>query len=154
MRVDRRNTSALYYLKDNKIMKAMLNPKKTCNDGYANMTFKMYQDKYLAEKNRLKAVGRVENENIRTMRSRINKETVDAAKKDGYSDASNLRDKTEAERQLASMHGRLMPEDVLPDAVPIDAHHEEQAVPQIPDNTATEKQPKKKKNFNDFVDDW
>lgn len=106
VRMDMRDISNVYYLRDGRLVVAPLNPRITGNKDYAGLTMKEWED-YRKGKKQLDAEGRVHNEEISTFNYAVNDSIVASAKKEVYSDNKNMRSVREREKQLVSSEGKI-----------------------------------------------
>lgn len=106
VRMDMRDVGAVYYLRNDKLMQARLNPYLTGNADYDGLTMKEYED-YLKKKSEMKAAGRIHNQNISAFNYLVNEQVVDEAKKPKLSDPKNMRGVNEAEKQKVSASGSI-----------------------------------------------
>ena len=106
VRIDMRDVSNVYYLRDGRLVTAPLNPRITGNIDYVGLTMKEWED-YRKSKKQLDAEGRVHNEEISAFNYAVNDSVVTSVKKETYSDKSDMRSNREAEKQLVSAKGRM-----------------------------------------------
>lgn len=117
VRYDPRDIGFLYYLRNNKMVIAFLNPDKFKNSGFAGMSLKEYQD-YLDYQKELKALGKEVNTNLSIYMQESNTAIINGAKSDTYADPHNLRENRRIERELVnkenSIASRLLTQDDTP----------------------------------------
>ena len=106
VRMDMRDISYIYYLKNGKVVSAPLNERLTGNGEYKGLTMKQWED-YLREKAQMDAEGRVYNQNLAVYNYAVNTSIVDGAKKETMSDSKNMRPAREMEKQIVSYQDRI-----------------------------------------------
>lgn len=106
VRMDMRDVSNVYYLRDCKLVTAHLNARLTGNIDFAGLTMKEWED-YRKGKKQLDAEGRVHNEEISAFNYAVNDSIVSTAKKEVYSDCKDMRPARESEKQLVSSEGKI-----------------------------------------------
>ena len=105
-RMDMRDVGAIYYIRDNKLMTAKLNPLIHGNAEYAGLTMKQYED-YIKGKKALLAEGKVNNEELSAFNYAMNNAIVEAAAKPMLPDAKNMRPAREIEKQAKSKSNKI-----------------------------------------------
>ena len=105
-RMDMRDVSQIYYIRDNKLIVAPLNEDLAGNADYKGYTMKQYED-YRKYRKKLNAEGRIHNEELSALNYAINEGIVADAKKESYSDKNNLRISREIEKQAVSSEGKI-----------------------------------------------
>lgn len=105
-RMDMRDVGNIYYIRDNKLVKAPLNELITGNAEYKGLTMKEYEDYYKAHKS-MNAKGSVHNEELSAFSYAVNQSIVSDATKEGYSDKKNMRVNRELEKQMISSGGKI-----------------------------------------------
>lgn len=106
VRIDKRDIGAVYYIRNNKLIKAALNRRIAGNADYAGMTMKEWED-FKSMKGQMDAAGRIHNEELSAFNYAINDKVVKSAKKEFYSDQHDMRVVREVEKQLVSAEGRI-----------------------------------------------
>lgn len=106
VRMDMRDISNVYYIRDSKLITAQLNPKITGNADYLGMTMKEYED-YRTKRKELAAQGRIHNEELSAYNYAVNASIVDDAKKTTYSDKSDMRSNRELAKQDVSNKNKI-----------------------------------------------
>ena len=105
-RMDMRDISQVYYLRDNKLIVAPLNEELAGNADYKGYTMKQYED-IIKHRKKLNAEGKIYNEKISALNYAINKGIVNDAEKTFYSDEKNMRINREIEKQVVSSEGKM-----------------------------------------------
>ena len=105
-RMDTRDVGYIYYLRNNKLAIATLNPMLNGNADYSGMTLKQYED-YLHGKNELLAEGRIHNEELSAFGYAINHSIVKEADKQMLPDPKNIRESREIEKQAKSQSNKI-----------------------------------------------
>lgn len=105
-RMDTRDVGNIYYIRDNKLIKAPLNELIAGNADYNGLTMKEYEEYYKAHKS-MNAKGRVHNEELSAFSYAVNQSIVSDAAKESYSDKKNMRVNRELEKQMISSGGRI-----------------------------------------------
>lgn len=105
-RMDMRDVGAIYYLRDNKLMQAKLNPLIHGNAEYSGLTMKEYED-FRKGKKELLAEGRRNNEELSAFNYAMNASIVESATKPMLPDAKNMRPAREIEKQAKSRSNRI-----------------------------------------------
>lgn len=105
-RMDMRDVGAIYYLRNNKLMQAKLNPLIHGNAEYAGLTMKEYED-FRKGKNELLVAGKVKNEELSAFNYAMNSSIVEAATKPMLPDAKNMKPAREIEKQAKSKSNRI-----------------------------------------------
>lgn len=105
-RMDMRDVGAIYYLRDNKLMTAKLNPLIHGNADYAGLTMKQYED-YRKSKKELLAEGRVNNEELSAFNYALNHSIVEEAMKPMLPSAKEMRPAREIEKQAKSKSNKI-----------------------------------------------
>lgn len=106
VRMDMRDVSNVYYLRDGRLVTAHLNSRMTGNIDFEGLTMKEWED-YRKGKKQLDAEGRVHNEEISAFNYAVNDSIVSTAKKEAYSDSKDMRPARESEKQLVSSEGKI-----------------------------------------------
>ena len=101
-----RDVGYVYYLRNNKLAIATLNPMLNGNADYSGMTLKQYED-YLHGKNELLAEGRIHNEELSAFGYAINHSIVKEADKQMLPDPKNIRESREIEKQAKSQSNKI-----------------------------------------------
>ena len=105
-RMDMRDVGRIYYIRDNHLISASLNPSIAGNADYDGITMKEYEN-YISFKREMNATGRVYNEEISAYRHAVNASIVNEAKKESYSEVKNMRPAREIEKQSVSSKNRI-----------------------------------------------
>jgi hypothetical protein len=105
-RMDTRDVGYIYYLRNNKLAIATLNPMLNGNSDYSGMTLKQYED-YLHGKNELLAEGRIHNEELSAFGYAVNHSIVQEADKQMLPDSKNMRQSREIEKQAKSQSNKI-----------------------------------------------
>lgn len=105
-RMDTRDVGYIYYIRNNKLAIATLNPMLNGNADYSGMTLKQYED-YLHGKNELLAEGRIHNEELSAFGYAINHSIVQEADKQMLPDSKNMRQSREIEKQAKSQSNNI-----------------------------------------------
>lgn len=105
-RMDMRDVGYLYYLRDGKLIEALLNDRITGNADYKGLTMKQY-DEIRKKRGKLNAEGQFHNEKLAANNYAVNETIVKAAKKSMLSDDSEIRIARAAEKQRVSNAGRI-----------------------------------------------
>lgn len=117
VRYDPRDIGSLYYLRNNELVIARLNPDKFKNSGFAGMSYKEYED-YLEFQKKLKAEGKEVNTNLSIYMRDANNAIINQAQSGTYADPHNMRENRRAEKELVnkenSVAGRIAPESASP----------------------------------------
>lgn len=106
VRMDMRDVSNVYYLRDGKMITAPLNELLNGNADYKGLTMKQYED-YRKGKGQLMAEGRVHNEELSAFNYAVNNAVVSEAKKTTVSDTKEIRPAREAEKQAVSHENKI-----------------------------------------------
>jgi len=113
VRMDRRDVSHLYYIKDNKLMLMTLNPKKTYNMDFKDMPYEIYM-KYRKIQKELEAHAREQNIAIDVANRILVKSVLTENKRDTYANIQNMSENRIAEKNLIksenTMHKALSSE--------------------------------------------
>lgn len=161
-RMDMRDVGMIYYIRDNKLMTAKLNPLIQGNAEYDGMTMKQYED-FLKGKRELLAAGKVNNEELSAFNYAMNHVIVEEATKPMLPDAKNMRPAREIEKQAKSKSNRISKRLEHPK---LEASKTEDAIinefieeskPVIPE--VTHKEPQKKtldtySSWDEALEDW
>lgn len=138
VRIDKRDVAAIYYLRNNKLICAPLNPQITGNLDYIGMTFKEYDD-FRKKKKQMDALGRVHNEKLSSFLFAVNESIVDNSKKDTFANSKDISKHREIDKQKKSKENnirqRLIEEQVINEndiSVIEEKKHEE--VPKVSEN--------------------
>ena len=105
-RMDVRDISHIYYLRNGKLIDAPLNERLSANADFKGLTMKQYED-YLKKKKQMDAEGRVHNQELSAFNYVVNAAVVDEAKKETISDPKNMRPARELEKQIVSHEGSI-----------------------------------------------
>ncbi|MCR5703634.1 MAG: DDE-type integrase/transposase/recombinase [Eubacterium sp.] len=105
-RMDMRDVSRIYYIRDNLLMVAELNTTKTGNGDYIGMTMAEYL-LYDTKKKKINALGARQNEEISAHRHSFNSSIVRNAKKDTNSNDKNIRHARELDKQMISHTNKI-----------------------------------------------
>lgn len=105
-RMDMRDVSAIYYIRDNKLMVAKLNPLIQGNAEYAGMTMKQYED-FRKGKKELLAAGRINNEELSAFNYALNHSIVEEVTKPMLPSAKDMRQTREIEKQAKSKSNKI-----------------------------------------------
>ena len=105
-RMDMRDVGAIYYIRDNKLMAARLNPLIQGNAEYAGMTMKEYED-FRKGKKELLAAGKVNNEELSAFNYAMNNAIVEEATKPMLPSAKDMRPAREVEKQAKSKSNKI-----------------------------------------------
>lgn len=105
-RIDKRDVSQIYYIRDNQLIVAPLNEALAGNADYKGYTMKEYED-FRKYRKKLNAEGRIHNEELSALNYAINEGVVDSAKKTFYSDKKDMRVNREIEKQIVSSEGKI-----------------------------------------------
>lgn len=105
-RMDMRDVGAIYYLRDNKLMTARLNPLIHGNADYTGLTMKQYED-YRKGKKELLAAGKVNNEELSAFNYALNHSIVEEATKPMLPDTKHMREAREIEKQAKSKSNKI-----------------------------------------------
>lgn len=106
VRIDKRDVGAVYYIRNNRLIKAQLNKRIAGNAEYAGMTMKEWDDIRNLKK-QMDAEGKIYNEELSAFNYEINDRIVSSAKKEFYSDQHDMREARETEKQLVSSEGKI-----------------------------------------------
>lgn len=107
VRMDKRDISVVYYVKDNKLHSAILNPGKTSNEGFMNMSFKEYDD-YRKQKAHMRYEGMKYNEQLEADLFAVDHSIVKSVKKDTLSNNKDLRENREQQKQKTSKENSIV----------------------------------------------
>lgn len=107
VRIDKRNVGAVYYKKENQLIKAPLNTQITGNSEYASLTWKEYDD-YRKSKGKMDAQGRIHNEQLSSYLYSVDETIVNNAKKDEYSNSKDISPNRETQKQLVSKENAIV----------------------------------------------
>ena len=97
-RMDMRNVGFIYYLRNNRLVTASLNPLLNGNAEYMGLTMKEYND-FKQGKQALLMEGRISNEELSAFTYSLNETIVEAAEKPGLPSPKNMRETREIEKQ-------------------------------------------------------
>ncbi len=106
VRMDMRDVSAIYYIRNSKLVKIPLNVLITGNSDYKGLTMKQYEEYYSAKK-KMQAKGRIDNEKIETAVYANNESIVKSAKKNVHSRTKDIRSSREIDKQKVSYEGKI-----------------------------------------------
>lgn len=106
VRMDMRDVSAIYYIRNSKLVKIPLNVLITGNGDYKGLTMKQYEEYYSAKK-KMQAKGRIDNEKIDTAVYANNESIVKSAKKNVHSRTTDIRSSREIDKQKVSYDGKI-----------------------------------------------
>ena len=159
-RMDMRDVGAIYYIRDNKLMTAKLNPLINGNAEYNGLTMKQYED-FRKGKKELLAAGRINNEELSAFNYAMNNAIVEEATKPMLPDFKNMRPAREIEKQAKSKSNKISnrlkaPKFEAPKTEDILA---EEFIDEVIECTPEEKIPAKKKlntynNWDEALEDW
>lgn len=99
VRMDRRDVSHLYYIKDDRLMIMSLNPKKTYNMDFKDMPYEIYM-KYRKIQKELEAHAREQNITIDVANRILVKSVLAENKRDTYANIQNMNENRIAEKNL------------------------------------------------------
>lgn len=105
-RMDKRDVSQIYYIRNNKLIVAPLNEELAGNADYKGYTMKQYED-YRKCRKKLNAEGKIHNEELSALNYAINEGIVGDAKKAFYSDKKDMKINREIEKQAVSSEGKI-----------------------------------------------
>lgn len=159
-RMDMRDVGAIYYIRDNKLMAARLNPLIQGNAEYAGMTMKEYED-FRKGKKELLAAGKVNNEELSAFNYAMNNAIVEEATKPMLPSAKDMRPAREVEKQAKSKSNKIskrLEQPKLETPKTEDALVEE-FIEEITECPSAEEVPAKKKlntysNWDEALEDW
>lgn len=138
-RMDMRDVGSIYYLRDNKLVVAKLNPLLNGNADYSGLTMKQYED-YLKGKYELLAEGKVHNEELSAFNYAMNHSIVESSAKPMLPETKNMRPAREIEKQAKSKSNRISKR-LEPSEVPLLEESKTiidvEAVEVIPENTSS-----------------
>lgn len=106
VRMDMRDVSRVYYIRDGRLIVAALNENLTGNGDYKNLTMKQWED-YRRARKQMDAKGEIHNQEISAYNYAVNAAIVDAAKKKSFSDSKQMRSMRENEKQAISNRGKI-----------------------------------------------
>lgn len=110
VRIDSRDIGYVYYLRDNDLIAAPLNPKLTGNAEYSGMTLKQYED-YRKARREMGTKGNLKNQQLSIDNHMINESIVKSAKTNRLTglraDDSNMRPNREIEKQRVSSENAI-----------------------------------------------
>ena len=106
VRMDMRDVSAIYYIRNSKLVKIPLNVLITGNSDYKGLTMKQYEEYYSAKK-KMQAKGRIDNEKIDTAVYANNESIIKSAKKNVHSRTKDIRSSREIDKQKVSYEGKI-----------------------------------------------
>lgn len=152
VRIDPRDVSRVYYIRNGKLIQAPLNARLHGNADYNGMTFKQYED-YRKAKKELLADGRVKNEELSAASFAVNNAIVQGAKKEALSLPTDMRNARNTDKQLLSRTNSIAPKLNIPaiEAPEDDIPLIEEPTPEI--ETTTDK--KQFESWDDIFDnDW
>lgn len=115
-RMDMRDVGAIYYLRDNKLMVARLNPLLNGNADYSGLTMKQYED-YLKSKRQLLAEGKVHNEELSAFNYAMNNAIIEGSTRKELPSAKNMRAAREIEKQAKSKANKISKRLGLPESI-------------------------------------
>ena len=105
-RMDMRDVGTIYYIRDNKLMTAKLNPLIQGNAEYDGMTMKQYED-FLKGKRELLAAGKVNNEELSAFNYAMNHAIVEESTKPMLPSPKDMRPAREIEKQAKSKSNKI-----------------------------------------------
>lgn len=160
-RMDMRDVGTIYYIRDNKLMTAKLNPLIQGNAEYDGMTMKQYGD-FRKGKKELLAAGRINNEELSAFNYAMNNAIIEEAIKPMLPSTKDMRTSREIEKQAKSKSNKISKrleqpkleapktEDVL-----IDEFIEENkpAIPEVTETT-TKKTLNTYSSWDEALEDW
>ena len=163
-RMDMRDVGAIYYIRDNKLMIAKLNPLIHGNAEYEGLTMKQYED-YRKGKKEILANGKINNEELSAFQYAMNNTIVEEATKTMLPDSKNMRPAREIEKQAKSKSNKISNrlegpkieapkvEDILVDELL------EEIIKETPNKAPTENKKDEKKlntysSWEEALEDW
>ena len=161
-RMDMRDVGAIYYIRDNKLIVAKLNPLIQGNAEYAGMTMKQYED-FRKGKKELLAAGKVNNEELSAFNYAMNNAIVEESTKPMLPSAKEMRPAREIEKQAKSNSNRISKRLETPK---LEQHKTEdilveefiEEITQTTPNKGTIEQPKNKistyNSWDEALEDW
>ena len=160
-RMDMRDVSRIYYIRDNKLMIAELNPLIHGNTDYAGMTMKEYED-FRRGKKEILAAGRINNEELSAFNYAMNNAIVEEATKPALPSAKDMRPAREIEKQAKSKSNKIskrleQPELEAPKTEDVLV---EEFIEELTECPPTEETPVKKNKLNTYsnwdeaLEDW
>ncbi len=108
-RIDPRDITNLYYLRNGQLMMAGLNPLKTANDGFEGMTLFEYKA-FLAEKRRLIKEGEIRNQRVKNSMFAAQAAIVNEAMSEhasGYANVKGIREARSQEKQRVANENKI-----------------------------------------------
>lgn len=156
-RMDMRDVGAIYYIRDNKLMVAKLNPLIKGNTDYIGMTMKQYED-FLKGKRELLAEGRVNNEELSAFNYAMNNTIVEEATKPALPSAKNMRPTREIEKQEKSKSNKISKR--LESPKPKELKTDDALIEEFIEDFKQENQPKKPttidtySSWDEALEDW
>ena len=160
-RMDMRDVGAIYYIRDNKLMVARLNPLIQGNAEYAGMTMKEYED-FRKGKKELLAAGKVNNEELSAFNYAMNNAIVEEATKPMLPSAKDMRPAREIEKQAKSKSNKISKRLEQPklEAPKTEDALVEEFIEEITEYPPAEEAPVKKNKLNTYsnwdeaLEDW
>lgn len=160
-RMDMRDVGSIYYIRDNKLMVAKLNPLIQGNAEYAGMTMKQYED-FRKGKRELLAAGKVNNEELSAFNYAMNNAIVEEATKPMLPSAKDMRPAREIEKQAKSKSNKISKRLEQPklEAPKIKDALVEEFIEEITECPPAEEVPVKKNKLNTYnnwdeaLEDW
>lgn len=107
VKYDPRDIGALYYMRNGRLIVAKLNPDKFGNEGFSGLTYKEYME-YLNTKKRMDASGKMHNTRVSISERTTNRQIVDSVQPVHYSDATDMREAREKERQAKNQNNAII----------------------------------------------
>ena len=105
-RMDMRDVGCVYYIRNNKLEVARLNPALNGNMDYDGLTMKQYED-YLHGKNELLIEGRIHNEELAAFGYAMNHAIVEESDKHLLPNPTNMRETRNIEKQAKSQSNKI-----------------------------------------------
>ena len=116
-RIDMRDVGSIYYIRNNKLMRASLNNAIHGNIEFNGLTMKQYED-FLKYKKELLKSGRVGNEELSAFVYALNNSIVADSVKNVLPDAKNMRPTREIEKQMKSKSNKISNRLAIDDEIP------------------------------------
>lgn len=106
IKVDLRDISTIYYVRDRKVFRASLNKRISGNSEFGSLTVKQWDD-YRKIIGKMKAEGKVYNEALVAYRHAVNELIMKEAKKNNTSKQKEMRAAREIEKQMISSKNKI-----------------------------------------------
>ena len=160
-RMDMRDVGTIYYIRDNKLMVAKLNPLIQGNAEYDGMTMKQYED-FRKGKKELLAAGKANNEELSAFNYAMNNAIIEEATKPMLPSAKDMRPAREIEKQAKSKSNKIGKRLEQPklEAPKTEDVLIEEFIEKITECPSTEEVPVKKSKLNTYsnwdeaLEDW